>query len=242
MKDYSFGNYICALRTGLGLSQFQLGTLVGVTDKAVSKWENGDAKPRVSICYRLAEVLGVTVNELLSCNTALPARKELNNMKRKLWSEAQKRLSIYGDAPPALCWSRLAAEKAALEETDAILSMAVLAKIMAEAERRNTLVIETSFLSNSFTAWLLRASKANPLPAHYRCPNCGKTEFASHIKDGFDLPIKHCDCGAEMIRDGHDLPYENYVKAVVHIKHGVDIRVSPDFMPIAANIIMRIKS
>lgn len=67
MKDYGFGNYICALRTGLGLSQFQLGTLVGVTDKAVSKWENGDAKPRVSTCYRLAEVLGVSISELLSC-------------------------------------------------------------------------------------------------------------------------------------------------------------------------------
>ena len=116
MKDYSFGNYICALRTGLGLSQFQLGTLVGVTDKAVSKWENGDAKPRIGTCYRLAEVLGVTVNELLSCNTTLPARKELDNMKRKLWNEAQKRLSIFGDVPPVLCWSRLAAEKAAVKE------------------------------------------------------------------------------------------------------------------------------
>ena len=90
MKDYSFGNYICALRTGLGLSQFQLGTLVGVSDKAVSKWENGDAKPRIGTCYRLAEVLGVTINELLSCNTTMPARKELDNMKRKLWNEAHK--------------------------------------------------------------------------------------------------------------------------------------------------------
>ena len=74
MKDYSFGNYICALRMGLGLSQFQLGNLVGVSDKAVSKWENGDARPRLATCYRLAEVLGVNINELLSCNTAMTAR------------------------------------------------------------------------------------------------------------------------------------------------------------------------
>ena len=59
MKDYSFGNYICALRTGRGLSQFQLGTLVGVTDKAVSKWENSESKPRLATCYRLADVLGL---------------------------------------------------------------------------------------------------------------------------------------------------------------------------------------
>ena len=82
MKDYSFGNHICALRMRAGLSQFQLGNLVGVSDKAVSKWENGDAKPRIATCYRLAEVLGVNINELLSCNTIMPARKELNIMKK----------------------------------------------------------------------------------------------------------------------------------------------------------------
>lgn len=42
MRDYSFGNFISALRERCGLSQYQLGALVGVSDKAVSKWENGD--------------------------------------------------------------------------------------------------------------------------------------------------------------------------------------------------------
>ena len=41
MRDYSFGNYISTLRERMGLSQYQLGVLVGVSDKAVSKWENG---------------------------------------------------------------------------------------------------------------------------------------------------------------------------------------------------------
>lgn len=41
MRDYSFGNFISALRERRGLSQYQLGALVGVSDKAVSKWENG---------------------------------------------------------------------------------------------------------------------------------------------------------------------------------------------------------
>lgn len=41
MRDYSFGNFISALRIRRGLSQYQLGALVGVSDKAVSKWETG---------------------------------------------------------------------------------------------------------------------------------------------------------------------------------------------------------
>ena len=236
MKDYSFGNYICTLRMGLGLSQFQLGNLVGVSDKAVSKWENGDAKPRLATCYRLAEVLGVNINELLSCNTTMPARKELNKMKSKLWNEARRRLSIYGDKPPVLCWSRLAAEKSAMEDTDAILNMAVLSQIAQEAEKRGSLTIESGQMSSSFAAWLLGATKVNPLPPHYRCPKCRKTEFVRTVKDGFDLPVKHCNCGTEMIRDGHDLPFDGYAKAA-QAKLGVYFHVSPDFIQDAGQII-----
>ena len=41
MKNYSFGNFLYELRMRAGLTQYQLGALVGVSDKAVSKWEKG---------------------------------------------------------------------------------------------------------------------------------------------------------------------------------------------------------
>ena len=66
MRDYSFGNCISALRMRRGLSQYQLGALVGVSDKAVSKWENGVSKPRMNTIMKLAEVLDVGINELLT--------------------------------------------------------------------------------------------------------------------------------------------------------------------------------
>ena len=66
MNDYAFGNLIAALRSERGFSQFQLGRLLGVSDKAVSKWENGNAKPRMATCCRLADILGVSLDELLS--------------------------------------------------------------------------------------------------------------------------------------------------------------------------------
>ena len=46
MRDYKFGDFICERRKAVSLSQFQLGRLVGVSDKAVSKWENGTSKPK----------------------------------------------------------------------------------------------------------------------------------------------------------------------------------------------------
>ena len=239
MKDYSFGTYICALRMGLGLSQFQLGNLVGVTDKAVSKWENAGAKPRLATCYRLAEVLGVSVNELLSCEQyiTIPARKELDKMNRKLWKEAYENLSLYGSPPPALCWSRLAAEEATLQGTDAVQGYAVLGKIREAARAAHAVMIVDGNIGSSFAAWLFGATEVNPLPPHYVCVSCGKVEFVSDTADGFDLPPKTCSCGRPFCRDGHDIPFEGYAKSEQMGTHVV-ICVSEAFKPAAVKILL----
>ena len=65
MNDYKFGNYIYELRSRAGLSQAELAHLVGVTNKAVSKWEVGKAKPSVDIIRKLATLFQVSVDELL---------------------------------------------------------------------------------------------------------------------------------------------------------------------------------
>lgn len=66
MNDYSFGNFLYELRSEKGLSQSELGELMGVTGKAVSKWEMGVAKPRPAMLLALASFFGVTVEELLA--------------------------------------------------------------------------------------------------------------------------------------------------------------------------------
>ncbi len=45
MNDYGFGRYIYRLRSEAKLSQAELAARLGVTNKAVSKWEVGSAKP-----------------------------------------------------------------------------------------------------------------------------------------------------------------------------------------------------
>lgn len=64
MNNYSFGNYICELREKKGLSQSQLGEKLGVTNKAVSRWENGGAYPSTELMLPLAKELGVTIEDL----------------------------------------------------------------------------------------------------------------------------------------------------------------------------------
>lgn len=70
MNDYHFGNRLLCLREKLGLSQGQLGKLIGVSNKSISKWETGAAKPGVDTLNRLALALQVSVDELMQPTTA----------------------------------------------------------------------------------------------------------------------------------------------------------------------------
>lgn len=65
MNDFSFGNRIFNLRTSFKLSQSQLAEMVGVTNKAVSKWENGKSKPTTNVIRKLAAVFHTDIDELL---------------------------------------------------------------------------------------------------------------------------------------------------------------------------------
>ena len=66
MNDYCFGNRILELRTRFNLSQAELAEMLGVTNKAVSKWETGKAKPTVNTIRKLAAIFNTDVNELLA--------------------------------------------------------------------------------------------------------------------------------------------------------------------------------
>lgn len=66
MDAIKTGALIRALRTERGLTQAQLGKELHVTNKAVSKWENGHGLPEITYLQALSMFFGVTVNELLA--------------------------------------------------------------------------------------------------------------------------------------------------------------------------------
>lgn len=94
MNDYSFGNFIYTLRTEKGLSQSQLGEMLGVTNKSVSKWENGSAKPNTNLIPRIAEIFGVTVEELFACKR-FEKDSEYENIKNYLAAQKKKNAVLY---------------------------------------------------------------------------------------------------------------------------------------------------
>lgn len=65
MDNTEFANRISELRKQKGISQKELGDMLGVSNKAVSKWENGESMPKLSTMLKLAEILDVDGNELI---------------------------------------------------------------------------------------------------------------------------------------------------------------------------------
>lgn len=65
MNQQKFGNFISELRRDKNLTQQELAKKLGVTDKAVSKWERGLSCPDISLLIPISDILGVTINELL---------------------------------------------------------------------------------------------------------------------------------------------------------------------------------
>lgn len=76
MNQIGIGQFIAECRKKKNMTQSQLAEKIGITNQAVSKWETGKSMPDISIMLELSEILGITVNELLS-------GKELTEMEEK---------------------------------------------------------------------------------------------------------------------------------------------------------------
>ena len=66
MNQTKIGKFIADCRKQKNLTQMQLAEKLNITDKAISKWERGLSLPDSSIMLELCDILGITVNDLLS--------------------------------------------------------------------------------------------------------------------------------------------------------------------------------
>lgn len=100
MDQTKIGQFIAKCRKEKKLTQAQLAEKLGITDRAVSKWETGKSMPDSSIMLKLCEILGITVNELLSGevitmeNYEKTADENLIELKRKDENNMAKNIII----------------------------------------------------------------------------------------------------------------------------------------------------
>ena len=65
MNQVKIGKFIASKRKEQGLTQLQLSEKLGITDRAVSKWETGKSLPDASLMPELCKLLKITINDLL---------------------------------------------------------------------------------------------------------------------------------------------------------------------------------
>ena len=85
MTSYISGASIRALRERAGMTQRQLADQLGITDKAVSKWETDRGLPDITLVEPLACALGVSVAELLSGEQIVNANRAGNLLRAKFY-------------------------------------------------------------------------------------------------------------------------------------------------------------
>lgn len=66
MNQEKIGKFISKCRKQKNLTQVEIAEKLGVSDKSVSKWETGKCMPDLSLFNPLCEILGITVNDLMS--------------------------------------------------------------------------------------------------------------------------------------------------------------------------------
>ena len=109
--EMTIGKRIAALRREKGLKQDDLARMLEVSPQAVSKWENDQTCPDVSLLPKLARVLGVSVDELLSGKqelqpvvTLVPEqqRKDIKDMMLRIVVDSNDEDKVRVNLPMAL--------------------------------------------------------------------------------------------------------------------------------------------
>lgn len=85
MDNYITGATIKRLREAKEITQTQLAEQIGVSDKAVSKWETAKGLPDITLIEPLAKALGVSVMELMSGNTVINKNISSNILRSKFY-------------------------------------------------------------------------------------------------------------------------------------------------------------
>lgn len=109
--DITVGKRIAVLRKEKGLRQEDLAQLLGISGQAVSKWENDQTCPDISLLPELAIILGVTVDELLSGRQETASavrlipeekRKNIQDLMLRVFVESQHGDRVRVNLPMAL--------------------------------------------------------------------------------------------------------------------------------------------
>lgn len=163
MDQLKIGKFIAERRKEKSLTQMQLAEKLGITDKAISKWERGIAMPDTSIMLELCDILSISVNELLNGEKIIMENNQQKN--EQILLEMAKELEQKNRTVWRAMWVILIVSMVAL-----FASLMIAAFVIPEGVWQIVTIIAACviFLIPCFYALKLEVGVGA-----YKCKNCG---------------------------------------------------------------------
>ena len=191
MDQIKIGKFIASCRKEQGMTQAKLAEKLGISDRAVSKWETGKSMPDSGIMLELCELLKINVNELLSGERIMAElydkRAEENLVEMRKEMEYQNRLMLrmeYLIGLPAIGSSMILLLVASLVEIPVWLRIVLIVSAFI-------IIMGVSFIAISMEQ---KVGYCECRQWHHRyVPTYKQTNFAPHI--GRTRYMKCPECG-----------------------------------------------
>lgn len=162
MNQVKIGKFIAECRKKNGLTQMQLAEKLNITDRVVSKWENGKAMPDSSIMLALCDELKISVNDLLSGEVVT-----MDNYNEKLENNLLEMVKEKEEADKRLLTLEIVI---CVLSSIILFSLIFVASFVQMEEWLRILLIIIGFVS--FLVGATYALKIEQVAGYYECAKC----------------------------------------------------------------------
>ena len=170
MDQIKIGRFIAECRKKKSLTQMQLSEKLGITDKAISKWERGIAMPDSSIMLELCDILGISVNDLLSGE-----KLKLENYNKEMEKNLFEMVKQKEEADRRLLRLEIVLGVIAILP---LVAAAIIGIVVPMEEWKAGLMCGLSLLPILIATPF--ALKIEQKAGYYKCKKCGKTHIPGY--------------------------------------------------------------